>query len=255
MADKLSMALPEILYEDKDVFVFNKPKGLLVHADGRTTDMTLSDILMENYPWMKNIGEPMRTHGKDGEETIIYRPGIVHRLDKDTTGVLVVAKNQESFEFLKKQFQGRSIKKRYIAIVFGKVKDDRGTIDRPIGRSKSDFRKWSATRGARGELREAVTEYKVIKRFSDKKGEQFTFLELYPKTGRTHQIRVHLKAINHPVLGDNLYAGLRGTALGFDRIALHAAEISFENTAGKIISAEAPMPKDFEKALAGGHSV
>jgi len=249
MADKISMKLPEILYEDKNVFVFNKPAGLMVHSDGRTGEITLADILLEKYPKMKKVGEPARFTDKNGAGKIIYRSGIVHRLDKDTTGALVVAKNQKAFEFLKKQFQERSVKKKYLAIVYGSVKNDKGTIDRPIGRSRSDFRKWSATRGARGELREAVTDYKVLKRFSDKKGEPFTLLELCPRTGRTHQIRVHLKAINYPILGDKLYAGARPVALGFSRPALHSAGISFEAQKGKRISVEASLPDDFKAAL------
>jgi 23S rRNA pseudouridine1911/1915/1917 synthase len=241
------MKLPEILYEDKHVFVFNKPAGLMVHADGRTKEATLSDMLLKKYPKMKNVGEPMRFTDKEGEEKIIYRPGIVHRLDKDTSGALVVAKNQKAFEFLKKQFQERTVTKKYLAVVYGNVKNDKGVIDRPIGRSKSDFRKWSATRGARGEMREAVTEYKVLKRFHDRKGEPFTLLEVSPKTGRTHQIRVHLKAINYSIVGDKLYGGARLAALGFKRTALHAGSVSFETSPGKKVTVLAPLPADFQE--------
>lgn len=249
MADKNSIQLPEILYEDKNVFVFNKPAGLMVHADGRGKEPTLSDILMEKYPKMKEVGEQMRFTDKEGKEKIIYRPGIVHRLDKDTSGALVVAKTQKAFEFLKKQFQDREVTKKYLTIVYGNVKNDKGAINLPIGRSKSDFRKWSATRGARGEMREAVTEYKVLKRFSDDKGGLFTLLEVTPKTGRTHQIRVHLKAINYSIVGDKLYGGSRPTALGFTRTALHAGAVSFETSPGKKVTVEAPLPPDFKTAL------
>lgn len=245
------MNLPPIIYEDENVFVFNKPAGLMVHGDGRTKDKTLADLLLEKYPKMKEIGEPLKIKSKDGEEKTIYRPGIVHRLDKDTTGVITVAKNQKSFESLKKQFQERVVEKKYLAVVAGSVKDDKGIIDRPIGRSKSDFRKWSATRGKRGELREAVTEYRVLKRFSDKKGEKFTLLEISPKTGRTHQIRVHLKAINHPIISDPLYAPKTAGALGFARPALHALSLKFLSPAGKRISAEAPPSEDIAKILSG----
>ena len=195
------------------------------------------------------------TGGRQAGKKIIYRPGIVHRLDKDTTGAIVVAKNQKTFEFLKKQFQNRTVVKKYLAVVYGSVKNDKGSIDRPIGRSRSDFRKWSATRGARGEMREAVTEYKVLKRFKDAKGDSFTLLEVSPKTGRTHQIRVHLKAINYPLVGDKLYGGARPAALGFKRAALHAASVSFGASLGKKITAEAPLPPDFESALAAAKSV
>lgn len=247
MKDKISPKLPEILYEDKNVFVFNKPGGLMVHADGRSKDVTLADMIAKKYPKMKEVGEQMRFVDGGGVEKIIYRPGIVHRLDKDTSGALVVAKTQKSFEFLKKQFQDRGVIKKYLTIVYGNVKNDKGIIDRPIGRSKSDFRKWSATRGARGEMREAVTEYKVLKRFQDAKGENFTLLEVAPKTGRTHQIRVHLKAINYSIVGDKLYGGSRPTALGFARTALHASSVSFETNPGKKVTVEAPLPADFRK--------
>ena len=124
------------------------------------------------------------------------RPGIVHRLDKETSGVIILAKNQDSFNFLKNQFQERLAKKVYCAVVWGNIKNDSGVVDAPIGRNGKDFRQWSATRGARGLLREAVTEYKVISRFEED-GEKFVFLEVRPKTGRTHQIRVHMKYLNN----------------------------------------------------------
>lgn len=238
------MNLPPIIYEDDNVVVFNKPAGLMVHGDGRTHDKTLADILIEKFPERMEIGEPMRVVDSEGNFKIIYRPGIVHRLDKDTTGALVVAKNNEAFEMLKKQFQDRTIEKRYVALVYGSVKNDSGTIDRPIARSKSDFRQWSATRGTRGEKREAVTDYKVIKRF-ELEGNPVTLIQVSPKTGRTHQIRVHLKAINYPIVGDILYAGHNRPNLGFSRPALHAASISFSLPGGKRVTAEAPFPVDF----------
>ena len=250
MADKISIKLPKIIYEDRNVFVFNKPAGLMVHADGRSGEISLSDMLLKKYPKMKNVGEQMRFFGKTGEKKIIYRPGIVHRLDKDTSGAIVVAKTEKTFQFLKKQFQDRVVVKKYLAIVYGNVKNEKGVIDRPIGRSRSDFRKWSATRGARGEMREAITEYKVLKRFKDSRGEPFTLLQISPKTGRTHQIRVHLKAINYSIVGDKLYGGARAEDLGFKRTALHAAAVSFETAPGKKITVEAPLPADFNDALA-----
>lgn len=242
------MALPKIIYEDKDVFVFNKPAGLMVHADGRTLETTLADTLLKKYPKMKLVGEPMKIISKDGKEKIIYRPGIVHRLDKGTTGVLIVAKNQKSFESLKKQFQDRTVIKKYTVVAHGKIKEAKGVINRPIGRSKSDFRKWSAMRGARGELHPAVTEYKVLENFSAD-GVWYSVLEVSPKTGRTHQIRAHLKAINHPVVGDVLYAGEKIPSLGFTRPALHASSITFASLKDDKITANAPLPKDFKSNL------
>jgi len=230
----------EILFENKNILAINKPSGLVVHSDGRTKEESVSSWLQEKYPEIKNVGEPWTS--PNGE--VIYRPGIVHRLDRDTSGVLVIAKNQESFLNLKEQFQNREIKKTYNAFVYGEMKEVEGIIDRPIGRSKSDFRKWSAQRGARGEMREAVTEYKVLSTSKD-----VSYVELYPKTGRTHQIRVHLKAINHPVLCDSLYAENKPSMLGLERLALHARKIEISDINEDILTIEAPLPKDFISAL------
>lgn len=231
------------IYEDANVLVLNKPSGLIVHADGKTKEETLADKIFKEYPKLKNVGEPMTINGK-----VVYRPGIVHRLDKDTSGVIVVAKNQKTFLFLKKQFQDRTIKKTYRAIVYGNIKNNSGIIDRPLGRSRNDFRQFSAHKTARGDRRDAITEYKVLERFKDKK-EDFSYLEVYPKTGRTHQIRAHLKFINHPVVSDNIYAGKRGGELGLSRLALHAYSIEFLLPSGKLIKLQAPVPIDMRKAL------
>jgi 23S rRNA pseudouridine1911/1915/1917 synthase len=235
----------EILYENEDVLVVNKPAGLVVHADGRTKETTLADILLEIRPEIKEVGEPWTA--QDG--TVMYRPGIVHRLDRDTSGVLVVAKNQEAYLFLKKQFQEHTIQKVYNAFVYGNIKEDKGKIDKPIAKSKKDFRMWSAQPGARGEAREAVTEFKVLKR-----GGEYVYLELRPKTGRTHQLRVHLKAIHHPIVHDSLYAQNRPNLLGFSRLALHARAISFELPNHEKITVEAPFPEDFAKAISLANS-
>lgn len=238
-----------ILHEDKDLLVINKPAGLVVHADGKTEEPTLVDWLLETYPNIKDVGEPIETINQKTKEAVkIFRPGIVHRIDRETSGCLLVAKNQETFLFLKKQFQERSVKKTYKAIVWGFVKNDEGIIDAPIGRSKNDFRQWTAQRGARGEMREAITEYKVLERF-EKDGERFSFLEIHPLTGRTHQIRAHFKYLNYPIVCDSLYAPNRACALGFSRLALHAAEIEFTHPNGSKMKIEAPLPEDFNQAL------
>ena len=234
----------KILYEDKNILAIDKPSGISVHSDGKRKEETISDWFLQNYPKAKNVGEPL------GE---ISRPGIVHRLDKETSGVLLLAKNQKAYEFLKNQFKGRELKKTYIAIVNGWLKDDHGIINKPIGRSPNDFRRRLAGRGARGELREAVTEYKVLKKFT--LGEKFTYLEVKPKTGRTHQIRVHLKFLNHPVVCDSLYnpKGICPNELG--RLALHAKSIEFNlparvgNLKGETIKIESPLPKEFKKFI------
>ncbi len=237
-----------ILYEDKNYIIINKPAGLVVHPDGRTTEPTVVDWVLEKYPEMKDVGEPLvisSQKDKNQVEKVIYRPGIVHRIDRDTSGVLAIAKNQDAFLFLKDQFQRREVEKTYNAFVYGEMDEDEGVVNRPIGRSRNDFRLWSAQRGARGEMRDAVTHYKAIAR-----GNGYTFVEAYPKTGRTHQIRVHFKAINFPIIADPLYAPKREPALGFNRLALHARTIQFEDTNGTRIMAEAPLPQDFEEALA-----
>lgn len=295
----------KILYEDKDIVVVDKPSGIAVHPDGKTKEKTISDWFVKKYPKAKNVGEPIKISktskevqnfsscalprvrgGTLGDKNfeLLSRPGIVHRLDKETSGVLILVKNQKAYEFLKNQFKNREIKKVYNAVVLGSVKNDRGVIKKSIGRSGNDFRKRLAGRGARGELREAVTEYTVLKRFQDEctqnfsscaqlpaqKGEQsgtlrdknfvhthpFTYLEVRPKTGRTHQIRVHMKFINHPVVNDSLYNPNQPHPKGFERLGLHAKSIEFNLPAGrqgdlkgKTLKVESPLPKEFQKVL------
>lgn len=233
--DKIS-----VLYEDDNILVINKPAGLVAHADGKRKEPALTDWIEKNYPESKGVGEPLTLSNSD----VIERSGIVHRIDRETSGVMLIAKNQPAFLNLKSQFQNREINKIYHAFVWGEMKDDDGTINRPIGRSRKDFRQWSAQRGARGEMREAITHYKVISRHNG-----FSFVEVIPKTGRTHQIRVHFKAINHPVVSDSLYASKKEKGLDFDRLALHARSIEFRLLDGKQIKVEAPYPEDFERAL------
>jgi 23S rRNA pseudouridine1911/1915/1917 synthase len=242
----------KILYEDSNILAIDKPSGILVHPDQRSTEKTVLDLFLKKYPKVE----------------------LVHRLDKDTSGVMLLAKNKKSHEFLKQQFQDRVVKKTYIAIVSGYVKNDRGVINKPIGRSPKDFRRYLSGRGARGEMREAITEYKVLKRFEittpkpllkkegrnssrPAKGEwpkaegvdKFTYLEVRPKTGRTHQIRVHMKFLNHPVVGDSLYNPDTPCPKGISRLALHAKSIEFKNLKGKTIKVESPLPKEFSKIL------
>ncbi|OHA45206.1 MAG: hypothetical protein A3G04_02340, partial [Candidatus Taylorbacteria bacterium RIFCSPLOWO2_12_FULL_44_9] len=236
------------LYEDKNCIVVNKPAGLMVHPDGRAPGPFLSDWVLENYSKSKNVGEPAR--GVDG--STIARPGIVHRLDRETSGVLIIAKTKKGHAQLKKQFQDRTIKKKYLVFVWGDMMEEFGTITRPIGRNNSDFRKWSAQRGARGEMRDAETYWTRIANGVTpvaERMEKFTLLEVEPKTGRTHQIRVHLLAVYHPVVGDTLYAPKRPMALGFARTALHARSIEFTTLDDKRVKVEAPLPKDFDEAF------
>ena len=168
---------------------------------------------------------------------------MAHRIDKETSGIMLLAKSQTAYLHLKGQFQAREVSKKYLAFLHGETKEDHGIINRPIGRSKNDFRKWTAERGTRGELREAVTSYVALLR---NKG--FTYAEISPKTGRTHQIRVHFKAINHPVVCDKLYAPNKASALGFTRLALHAFCLEFSDLSGERMKVEAPLSEDFQKA-------
>lgn len=283
----------EILYEDKDALVINKPAGISVHPSeqemliraggdarpntesgrGKTNEQTLTDFILEKYPELETVGEPIALSNVTSQmSNVISRPGIVHRLDKETSGALLIAKNQEAYEFFKKQFKGREIEKIYHAFVYGWPKEDVFSVDLPIGRSTGDIRKWGTGKNTRGVMRDALTQFKVLSRFSVdpnstqilnlksedslKKGSTengtYSFVEVRPKTGRTHQIRVHLKSVNHPVVADSLYAPSRfgkGEDLGFDRLALHARTLSFTLPNGEKKTIEAPYPKDFENAV------
>jgi 23S rRNA pseudouridine1911/1915/1917 synthase len=230
----------EILYEDTDILAINKPAGLVVHYDGKTKEDSVADWIVHNYPAMKYVGEPFIS--ETGET--VFRPGIVHRLDRETSGVIVVAKTQESFIFLKEQFQNREVKKIYHAFVYGVIKENEGVITKPIGRHKTDFRRKAVGRDAKGDMREATTHYVVIDR-GRVQDEDYVFIELKPRTGRTHQIRVHLRSINHPVVCDKIYASNRLPALGFKRLALHASAIQVDLPVGGQLNIEAPFPDDF----------
>lgn len=228
------------LYSDEDVVVINKPAGLMVHPDTlKKVEPTLVDWIRKHHPEMEEVGEAMVM--KDGSE--IARPGVVHRLDRDTSGVLILARTQKAFEFFKDAFMEREAAKTYRAFVYGTLQNERGTIDRPIGKSRTDFRQWSATRNPRGVMRDAVTDYKVLGR-----GGGTTYVEVFPKTGRTHQIRVHFKALQHCVVHDTLYAPGKPGFLGFTRLALHALSLRVKLPSGKEMTFKAPLPPDFIEA-------
>jgi 23S rRNA pseudouridine1911/1915/1917 synthase len=231
---------PVVIYEDADIIVINKPSGMPVHADGRHERATLVEWLLVHYPELQGVGEEQRL--PSGE--VIERPGIVHRIDRETSGVIIIARNQESFEFLKDQFKEREVKKTYRAFVYGVILDERGIIDKAIGSSRGGLGPRSARRPL-GTTREAQTMYRVIVR-----GKEATYIEAFPKTGRTHQIRVHFAAIQKPIVADRLYAPGRAPILGFSRLALHALNISFMHPKGEEVSFEAPLPIDFVEAEA-----
>lgn len=232
---------PEIVYENSDFLAVNKPAGFLVHASKisnkkfqiakKKEEKTLVDWLLVKYPEIVGVGDEPN-----------LRPGIVHRLDKATSGVMVVAKTQEYFDYLKNLFQNKKIKKTYLAIVCGKLKNKKGVIDKPIslkpGTIKHTIFKGKMTK-------EAVTEYEVEKIFKD-----FSLLKVWPKTGRTHQIRVHLASLGNPVAGDQIYGGAKKYSA--ESLMLHALSIEFVSKDGKRINLETGLPtrfKDFMRRL------
>lgn len=221
-------AIPlDIVYEDDQVAVVNKPAGMVVHpAFGHNTG-TLVNAVLARWPEIALFSEPSRA-------------GIVHRLDKDTSGVLIVAKTHAALEMLRAQFKGREVRKRYLALVDGAPETPEGVIDAPIGRDPAQRKRMAV----RHDGREAVTEFRVIEHFAD-----YSLLEVYPKTGRTHQIRVHLAFIGHPVAGDTVY-GRRRQAIKLKRHFLHAAAITFIRPgSSEAITAEAPLPAGLENIL------
>ncbi|MBU6310766.1 RluA family pseudouridine synthase [Patescibacteria group bacterium] len=228
-----------VLYEDASVVVVNKPAGLIVHSDGRTVEPSVADWVAGRYPDTRTVGEPWMSP----QGTLVPRPGIVHRLDRTTSGVLVIAKTAEAYASLKKQFQDRTVEKEYAAIVYGTVRDDRGRIEREIVRVKSVPPRWGVSFGTENKKRAAVTDWAVLRRFSIA-GEPYTLLSVCPRTGRTHQIRVHLKALGHPIVCDHLYAAQKSCPSGLSRPGLHAYRITFTTLSGERRTVEAPPPAD-----------
>ena len=230
-----------VIFENDDVLVINKPVGLMVHEDGHHEGETVVDWFLARVPSALGVGEPQTSN--NGEP--LERYGVVHRLDTDTSGVLVLAKNQEAYDHLKKQFHDRLTKKEYRAFVYDHMRENWGTIDRPIGRSAKNFRLKSAQRGAKGTLRDAVSEWELIGK-GEFEGEPFSYIKVKPKTGRTHQIRVHLKAIDRPVVGDALYAGAKletSNNLRLNRLALHPHQLEIILPDGSIERFIAPIPQ------------
>jgi 23S rRNA pseudouridine1911/1915/1917 synthase len=218
-----------ILYEDTDLVAVAKPAGLITHSDGRTQEETAEDWFKEKY---------------EIEATVPPSSGYVHRLDRDTSGVLIFAKHAAAYEFLRKAFHDREVKKEYLAFVYGAPKKKKGTIDFDIGRSRSDFRLRSAQPKAKGLLRNALTHYEVL---AERDG--YALMKMTPETGRTHQIRVHLKAIHHPIVGDALYSPNHPPALGINRLGLHAYELDLPLPSGGHVLVTAPIPSDLRSAF------
>lgn len=218
----------QILYEDADIVAVAKPAGLITHSDGRTKEETTEDWFKEKYQGLALLKRPY-----------------THRLDRDTSGVLVFAKNVAAYEFLRKAFHDREVKKTYLALVYGVLKEKKGVIDFGIGRSRKDFRLRSAQPKAKGRLRDALTRYEVVGEYGG-----YSLLKLNPETGRTHQIRVHLKAIHHPIICDPLYAPNHPLALGISRLGLHAYSLDLPLPSGGRTVITAPIPNDLAPAFA-----
>ncbi len=228
------MTSPSIVYEDKNILVINKPSGLITHPkNAEDKQESVAGWLVEKYPEIKTVGEDP------------LRPGLVHRLDKDTSGLLVVAKNQDSFLYLKNLFQDKKIKKFYLALVCGKPKEPKGVVDAPMGRI--GMKRTTQVRGNKKlkDKKEAMTDYRTVKNYRD-----FTLLEVSPHTGRTHQIRVHLKSIGTPIAGDPLYGHKNVTnPKQPGRLFLHAYKLQFVSPDGKSLAFETDLPDDLQKFI------
>ncbi len=216
----------DILYEDQDIVLINKAQGMVVHPGAGNKDGTLVNALLYHIDDLSGI---------NGE----IRPGIVHRLDKDTSGILIVAKNDEAHVHLSKQLQDRSMEREYWALVHGNIPHEHGTIDAPIGRDPKNRQRYTVTNAGK----EAISHFKVLERFN-----HYSLLEVALETGRTHQIRVHLNYIQHPIAGDETY-GPKKTLKGAGQF-LHARSLTFIHPRTKeMMKFEAPLPPIFEQTL------
>lgn len=244
-----------IIDETADYVVVEKPAGVLVHPTEANETDTLVDWLINKYPEIKKVGDPPSSALGGLRRASSLRPGIVHRLDREASGLLVVARNQKMFKFLKKQFQDRTVEKEYLVLVYGKMERQHDTIDFTIDRGKegkmasrpkADLLKLKSMRSLQSG-KEARTEFNVEKKFG-----RFSFLRVKIHTGRTHQIRVHMFAYNHPVVGDNLYFNrklVKKHEPEFNRIFLHATKLCFMDLAGDKQCFESKLPEELEKYL------
>lgn len=234
----------KIIYQDKNIIVVDKPAGIQVHPDHNEKKNTLVNWLIYKFPEIREVIDvPSYIRSIDGVHTADprLRSGIVHRLDKDTSGVMAVARNMKAFQELKKLFKEHQVEKKYLALVYGILKNKEGVIEKPIARAATYRKQVIAGRKTKTKIREAVTEYKVLKEFNN-----FSLLEVMPKTGRMHQIRIHLFSINHPVIGDKLYKLKNIKLIQAQRQMLHAEQIKFK-LFGKNYSFSSPIPNDFQK--------
>ncbi len=233
------------IFEDIDLLIIDKPAGITVNK----SETTVNQFTVQEWA-EKQLGIDFDASNGDDISDFYKRGGIVHRLDKETSGILLIAKNEHAFIELQKQFKDRTIKKIYISLVHGRIAQETGEINVPVGRLPWNRKQFGIVPGGR----ESKTFFKVLERFSNsKKEEQLTLVELYPQSGRTHQIRVHLKYIGHPVFSDFLYAGRKTSRKDREilpRVFLHAAGISFSHPAnGKIITFNSDLPNELSSVL------
>jgi len=230
----------KIIEETPEYLIINKPAGLIVHGTKHVKGKTLVDVLLKEYPELTKIGE-------DPD-----RPGIVHRLDSDVSGLMVIPRTQDSFDNLKKQFQKRTIKKRYLGLCYGAIEKKEDEINFPIARSKDGYKMAALPLTVKGEPntegKRAITNFKIIKKFRN-----FTLLEIKIKTGRTHQIRVHLSAYGYPLVGDDLYGNRkdreRNAKFNLKRVFLVSRELEFDNLAGERKRYKIEIPENLEQIL------
>jgi 23S rRNA pseudouridine1911/1915/1917 synthase len=252
--------LLSVVYEDDDLIVANKPAGITVNTSDTTkAEITLQDLVEKHLKLRSQRGQTREKSQREKgdawetpEEAFSSRAGIVHRLDKETSGIILIAKTIDSFKELQKEFKDRVVKKVYLALAHGAFAQKEGEINVPVGRLPFNRTHFGVISGGR----EAVTQYCVLKNYelrSKNYAEKLTLVELYPQTGRTHQIRVHLKYINHPIFGDELYAGRktsREDRKHLPRLFLHAARITFIHPKfGSSVSFDAPLPPELEELL------
>jgi 23S rRNA pseudouridine1911/1915/1917 synthase len=250
---------PGVIFEDKELLVLDKPAGMVVNRSDTTRgEVTLQDFVEEHLKLPKAATRAFDPnfktldYGEQAKLDFVSRAGIVHRLDKETSGIILVAKTADSFFNLQSQFKDRKVQKTYLALAHGKIEPEEGIIDVEVGRLPWNRKRFGVLSGGRG----SITHYRVISNFQfliSNSKEVLTLVELTPKTGRTHQIRVHLQYIKHPIFGDPLYAGRKTSKNDrklLPRVFLHAAKISiFHPKTGAQMSFESPLSEDLQKFI------
>jgi len=235
----MTVTMPKVIGENEWLIAIDKPAGLIVHSDGRTHEPSLADWIAREFPALRGVGGAWVS--PQGEEVPLN--GLVHRLDRTTSGVLLAAKTKTSFDYLRGEFKAKRVGKKYLAWVYGRLTQKEGRIVAEIMRTSVRPKRWYARPTTGDDSRAAITGWKLIKT-----KDEASLLEVEPKTGRTHQIRVHLAYFGHPIIADHMYAANREPILGFTRPALHAESIALVLPNGMHAGFEAPLPPDFEVA-------